>query len=543
MEHQDLTSPTSLPLFREAGSAKPTARKLAGTTVRSAEEAAADEEQSPPAAAPEPPRTPPPAPVSAPPEPAPVSDPADSGLPALEGAEDDVDWTLVQQIRTDVAEQLREQLQATGRRINRDDHEPLARRLIQEHLAQYNAGQVQFGNNPMPSGQVARTVRAVLNSIFGLGRFEELLSIEEAEDIYVRGHDNVIVSLADGRKVAGRPVASSNEELIRELQHIAANNPNGEAKFSQADPQMDITLPDGSRLSASAWFTPYPTVTIRRHRYTDISLADLVKLGALDDALAQFLTAAMHSGKSVVIAGVPGSGKTTMARALLNELDPSIPLATIETNYELLVHELRHRHHNVWATQTRDGGEGGAGKITSQDLVRHSLRQSTDFIVLGEVRGNETLDMLDAMQVGYGSLSTVHGFDTKDAVARLSNMTMRAGDHITAELAHRTVATSVDLIVSIRVIDQTAIGGRKHRFVQAVDTLGISGDSTAGPVSHGQIFVPGPDGRAMPNPDGVLPSWIEDLVNVGFDTTWLTPGASHWKDPLGALPTNRRAVS
>lgn len=508
----DPTSPTSLPLFQDAQDGqKRAARRLAGggiTAVR-------------------------------PEQPTRIAKSTPEPAPHPLSHDDHLDWSLVQRIRTAVAEQLRERLE-DGRHISREDHEATARQLASEHLADLNAAAVQVGQTPFSSGLQERVVLAVINSIFGMGRFEDLLAIENAEDIFVRGHDNVIVSLADGTRLQAPPVADSNDELIRELQHIAANNPNGEAKFSPADPQMDITLPDGSRLSASAWFTPYPTVTIRKHRFVDINLADLVQMGAIDQALSQFLTAAMQAGKSIVIAGVPGSGKTTLARALLNELDPSVPLATIESNYELHLHELRERHQNVWPAQTRSGGEGGAGAIDSRDLVRFSLRQSTAFIVVGEVRGDETLDMLDAMQVGNGSLSTVHGFDPEDAVTRLANMAMRAGEHITPELAYSIVASSVDLIVSIRMLDQSVIGGRKHRFTQAVYTLGPRTEPTGPLYATGKIFVPGPDGRAVPNPDGTLPAWIDDLANVGFDTGWLTPGRGRWERPLQLIPTRAR---
>lgn len=527
----ELSPPTSLPLFKTRQEATRPARKLAGTgqvrneTVEPSRPVGAGG-PTPHRAVSEKTRR--------------ATEDQDRYRTPAQTQDDDVNWSLAQQIRREVSEELREQLQGAGRAISRTEHETTARHLIQEHLAEFNARAVRSAEAPLTSGQQTRMITAVLNSTFGMGRFEDLLAIDEAEDIYVRGHDNVIVSLADGRTVTKPPVAASDAELISELQHIAQNNPNGEAKFSQADPQMDITLPDGSRLSATAWITPYPTVTIRKHRYVDIGLDGLVKLCAIDEALAQFLISAMHAGKSIVIAGVPGSGKTTLARALLNELDPSVPLATIESNYELHLHELRERHHNVWPAQTRSGGEGGVGAVNSRDLVKYSLRQSTAFVVVGEVRGDETLDMLDAMQIGNGSLSTVHGFNPEDAVTRLANMAMRAGEHITADLAYNIVASSVDLIVSIRMLDQSAIGGRKHRFVQSVYTLAPRTELDGPPYSPGKIFVPGHDGRAIPNPDGTLPSWIDDLSNVGFDTGWLTPGRSHWQQPLTLIPTQTR---
>lgn len=453
---------------------------------------------------------------------------------------DHQDWTLVRTLRTQVAEQVRDVLtpeQLAGG-LNRTVHEPLALDLVNGEIANYNSRQVAGGGQPLSTGAVARLRTAVLDAIFGLGRLERLLHLEGLEDIYIRGADNVILSFADGRKVAGPPVADSDAELIADLQHLAAVNPHGERAFSTADKMLDLTLPNGDRLSASAWFTPRPMVTIRRHGYVDIALDTLVELGALDEAMQQFLVAAVQAGINVVVSGLPASGKTTMIRALLNELPPSVALGTIESEFELGLHNLRHRHPNVWAAQTMAGGEDGAGAITLSDLVVHSLRQSIDRIIVGEVRGQEILPMLDAMQAGKGSVSTVHATSTRHTVDRLVNLAMKAGPHITAAYAYRMIADNVDLVVSIQVIDETPIGGRKHRFIQQIDALQLSDDAANG-VAFTPIFAPGPDGRGVPT--GNRPAWIDQLEMHGFDPAWLVKGASTWSRPLELLRGRRSA--
>lgn len=518
------TSPADLPLFTTPSTAggRPTARNLAGTGTRAPLETPDDAvDQGQQVRSLHPVRT--------------------TSLDELtEPEHDHQDWALVRTLRTQVAEQVREQLSteelATG--LNRAVHEELALDLVNGEIANYNSRQVAAGNAPLRSGAVARLRSQVLDAIFGLGRIERLLHLPGLEDIYIRGCDNVILSFADGRKVTGPPVADSDEELIADLQHLAAVNPHGERAFSPANPMLDMTLPNGDRLSASAWFTPRPAVTIRRHGYVDITLDKLVELGAMDEAMQQFLVAAVQAGINVVVSGLPASGKTTMIRALLNELPATVALGTIESEFELGLHNLRERHPNVWPAQTMAGGEDGAGQITLDNLVVHSLRQSIDRIIVGEVRGQEILPMMDAMQAGKGSVSTVHATSTRHTVDRLVNLAMKAGPHITAAYAYRQIADNIDLIVNIHVIDETPIGGRKHRFIHQIDALHLSDDAANG-VAFVPLFAPGPDGRGVPT--GFQPPWLHQLEMHGFDPAWLTKGVSTWTQPLELLRGRRSA--
>lgn len=451
-----------------------------------------------------------------------------------------VDWALVRSIRTQVSERIRDALDSAELRqgLSRERHEPVARQLIDEEITQHNSRTVKAGLTPLRGAERSGTTAAVIDSIFGLGRIEALLHLEGIEDISGRGCDQVTLMFADGRRERGPAVAESDEELIADLQHMAATNPSGERKFSPADPQLDLTLASGDRLSASAWYTARPYFTIRRHNLIHVTLEQLVELGSIDTVLAQFLGAVMRAGISVVISGLPAAGKTTMARGLLNALDPTVALATIESEYELSIHSMVERHPNVWAAQTVAGGEGGAGAMTATQALKNALRQSTDRIVVGEVRGDESLAMMDAMVAGRGSLSTVHAKNPAQAVDRLANLAARAG--ITTDLAYRTIGTSIELVVQLAVIDETPIGGRKHRFLSHVDALSLSGDAD-NHVAHEHLFAPGPDGRAVPT--GTLPDFLDQLIDQGFDSAWLTNKTGTWATPLNLKRPRRVRAS
>lgn len=522
------TDPAALPPLFNAGSGfRPSARNLAGPRGHTPTGPAHPTEASDTHA----------------PAPEPVTHDADpspgTGTAAPRTVEQGpVDWSLVRTLRAAVSDRIQEEVSPVELRngLSRTRHEQVARSLVEQEIRSHNTRMATAGNDVLNAGQRTALTEAVLDAIFGLGRFEPLLRIAGREDIFVRGCDVVIVSKADGTRFQAPPVADTDQDLIADLQHLAISA--GE-KFSPADPQLDMPLPNGDRLSASAWFTPRPTVTIRHHGFVDIGLDRLVELGSMDQALAQFLSAATRAGISMVIGGLPASGKTTMIRALLNELPASVALATIEDTLELGLHNLPERHPNVWAATTAEGGENGVGEMTLESLVRAGLRQSVERIVVGEVRGPEILVMLEAMQAGKGSVSTVHAKNPQHTVDRLVNLALKAGPHISTTYAYRQIGDNIDLIVTLGVIDQTPMGGRKHRFVSHVDALKLGGDSATG-IEHHPVFAPGPDGRAVPT--GTKPDWVKDLITHGFDPGWLTAGADTYQAPLDLLQIPRRSA-
>jgi pilus assembly protein CpaF len=336
----------------------------------------------------------------------------------------------------------------------------------------------------------------------------------------------------DGRVRPGPPVADSDEELIETLAFLAARSGgqsgSGERAFSPANPILDLTLHGGARLAARAWITPRPTVVIRRHRLTDVDLDDLRALGMVDDVLAHFLAAAVRAGRSIVVSGAQGAGKTTLVRALCAEMDPWERIGTIETEYELHLHQMPERHQRVVAHEARPGtGERtadgrAAGEITLHDLLYASLRLNLSRIIVGEVRGREVIPMFQAMQAGAGSLSTTHAHDARAAVERLVTCALEAGPHVTQEYAYLQIAAHIDLIVHIGVDDRTHAGGRKHRYVSEIIEVGRG---EGGRPAITDVFVSGPDGRAVP---GTRPSFLTELQYAGFDPAWLEQTAGTW---------------
>ena len=178
--------------------------------------------------------------------------------------------------------------------------------------------------------------------------------------------------------------------------------------------------------------------------------------------------------------------------------------------------------------------------MTARELLRAALRQTVDRFVVGEVRGDEVLDMLDAMSAGKGSLSTVHTRSPRAAVDRMATMATRAGANVTVETAYRSIGDAIDLVVQLSVIDETPIGGRRHRFVSHVDALRLGADSPTG-VEHHELYVPGPDGRAVPT--GLEPEWIDEIEVYGYDRGWLQQRGGGWTKPLDVIrpPRSGRA--
>lgn len=445
----------------------------------------------------------------------------------------DVDWAQVRTLRLRVSERLmKSRDDAATRRLERDEHGQLAWDAIRTEISTLQIERARSGLDPLTLPEAEALGHATMDSIFGLGRLERYMHTDGLEDISVRGHDNVTLVYNDGRIEAGPPVADSDEDLLEDLQHIAATAAEGERPFSAARPSLDLSIgKEGHRLSASGWFVPRPAVTIRRQGFTDSDLSRLIELGAIDTTLAEFLSAAIKAGKSIVVAGLPSAGKTTMIRSLLHELDPNVAIATIETEYELALHNTPDRHRNVWAGQYRPGGEDGAGEVTLIHLIEKSLRQSVDRIVVGEVRGQEILAMFEAMQAGKGSVSTIHATSARDAIERIVTCAIKMPPS-TEAFAYRQIAASIDIILHIKVLDERGIGGKKLRFVDGVITTFPQSDAPNG-VGITDLFTPGADGRAIPT--GNLPSWIDDLVLTGYDPSALENQHATWADELDSL--------
>ncbi|TDC48107.1 CpaF family protein [Jiangella ureilytica] len=429
------------------------------------------------------------------------------------GLDPGVDWTLVRSFRQQAAARLSEQVDETtpeaGRRTAGRE---IIAQLLDEHVRQA----VTTGATTVRVDQQAALAQAVFDALFGLGRLQPLIDDPAVENIEVYGAEPVVVIDGDGRITRRPPVVESEDELVDMLTFLASRGGSGERTFSTASPSLHLHLHGGHRLAASGWTTHQPVVVIRRHRLVDIGLDDLVSRGTLTTQAAAFLRSAVRSRRSIVVSGSMGAGKTTLTRALANEIDPEEKLGTIETEYELGLHHLRDRHRRVIAWEARPGsGERGpdgraVGEITLDDLVYDALRMNLDRLIVGEVRGREVLPMFKAMQSGAGSLSTIHAHSARASIERLVTCAMEAGHRVSAEFAYRQIAQHVDLVVHVECVtahdDDTV---RRRRLVTEIIALE---PGERGLPAITDVFRLGPDGRLRPES---APSWPAATTGSG----------------------------
>ena len=250
-------------------------------------------------------------------------------------------------------------------------------------------------------------VTAVEDAVFGYGRLQPLLQLPDVENIEIHGWNSVVVQYGDGRRETMPPVADSDEELVEAIRFLGQNS-EPSRPFDDTHPTMTLALGDRFRLHAIGFGLSYrPSVVIRQHTLTDMSLAELAEGGLMPYEVAEFLDAAILARKSMVISGDQGAGKTTLLRALINSIPANERFGTLETDYELMTH-LQPGRENILALQARVGhGEtsGGTrvGDVTIADLMPEALRQNLSRLIVGEVRGGEAAAMFEAMQAGTGN--------------------------------------------------------------------------------------------------------------------------------------------
>jgi len=426
-----------------------------------------------------------------------------------------VDHSLVKRLRGEVGDRLTQQRRldaASGLPpMSGEDERQFARAIIAQVLEDYARGEILAGRAPLTAQAEEDLAEAIHAALFGVGRLQPLLEDQQIENIDINGCDRVFISYADGREVLGEPVADSDQELIELIQVLAAYSGLSSRPFDTANPQLDLRLPDGSRLSAVMDVTLRPAISIRRARMGKVFLADLVGNGSMSPEVASFLAAAVLARKNIMIAGATNAGKTTLLRALANQIPPEERLITVERALELGLDHYPELHPNVVAFEERLPNSEGNGAITMADLVRRSLRMNPSRVIVGEVLGDEIVTMLNAMTQGNdGSLSTIHANSSLEVFNRISTYAIQSQERLPVEATHMLIAGAIDFVVFQEKRNEYSRGGRLRRFISSIrEVTGVDGR-----VLSSEVFTPGPDGRAVPH---APVSCIEELVHYGYD--------------------------
>lgn len=307
--------------------------------------------------------------------------------------------------------------------------------------------------------------QALLDELIGFGPISPLLRSPRISEIMINGPDIIFVESC-GRLYKSGVRFFSNQHLLSIIQRIV--EPLGR-HVDEASPMVDARLPDGSRVNAiiPPLALKGASVTIRKFADKKLTTDDLIAFGSMTHDMALFLEEAVKSRQNILVSGGTGSGKTT----LLNVLSLFIPqderIVTIEDSAELKL-----THENLVCLEARPANIEGKGKITIRDLVVNTLRMRPDRIIVGECRGAEALDMLQAMNTGHdGSLTTCHANNPRDALTRLENMVMMAGFDLPSKSIREQIASAVDLVVQ-----QTRMADGSRKIVQISEVTGREGD-------------------------------------------------------------------
>jgi pilus assembly protein CpaF len=350
-------------------------------------------------------------------------------------------------------------------------------------------------------------LRQVLDEAVGLGPLEQLLADDAVTEIMVNRHDEIFVEMR-GRLVRYPMAFSSNQAVMAVIERVVA--PIGR-RIDESSPMVDARLRDGSRVNAiiPPLALKGPALTIRKFARKRLAVEDLVGFGSLSPEMAEFLRVCVLQKRNVVVSGGTGSGKTTLLNVLSNFIPEGERIVTIEDAAEL---QLNHEH--LVSLESRPANSEGKGQIAIRDLVRNSLRMRPDRIVIGECRGAEAMDMLQAMNTGHeGSLTTLHANTPRDAIARMETLVMMAGMDLPLTAIREQIASAVDIIVQqtrfacgTRMITYiTEITGMEAGRIQLQDIFRFQkGVTPAGGRTSG-TFMPGE----------LIPAFYEELMGAG----------------------------
>jgi pilus assembly protein CpaF len=361
---------------------------------------------------------------------------------------------------------------------------------------------------PLSASERERLVNDVQHELFGLGPLEPLLKDPTISDILVNSHDTIYIERRG--KIEPTTVRFKDDEhLMRVIERIVSSVGR---RIDESSPMVDARLQDGSRVNAiiPPLSIDGPVLSIRRFGADPLRMAALIEHKALTKDIADMLQMVVHARLNILISGGTGAGKTTLLNALSAFIPENERIVTIEDSAEL---QLQQPH--VVRLETRPPNIEGKGEVTQRDLVRNALRMRPDRIVIGEVRGGEAIDMLQAMNTGHdGSLTTIHANTPRDALARLETMIQMTGMRLSDRAMRQQVASAINLVVQV-----ARLSDGSRRVTSISEITGMEGETITmqeifmyertGVDKEGQVI-----GRFRPT--GIRPRFAERLKACGL---------------------------
>lgn len=413
---------------------------------------------------------------------------------------DDEGRKMAINIKKQIHEQLIKELNLKQMDITKETPEELRAKTepIVSQLIKQVAGRLPLGLSPEV------LAKEVVDEAVGLGALEDLIADEEIDEIMVNNWDTIYVERRGKLQLVEDKYFTDNRQLISIIRRILAPI---SRRIDESSPMVDARLQDGSRVNAiiPPLAISGPTLTIRKFATDPFTVDDLVNFGSITNKIAKFLTLSVEQRKNILVSGGTGSGKTTLLNVLSNFIPEQERIVTAED-----AAELRLMKPHVVSLESKPANIEGLGAITIRDLMKNCLRMRPDRIVVGECRGGEALDMLQAMNTGHdGSLTTLHANTTKDAINRLETLVLMSGMELPSRAIREQIASAINLIVQIARLSD---GTRKVTCVSEV--LGMEQDD----VRLQDIYIfeqTGYDSKGMVigqyEATGVIPSFVEEL--------------------------------
>ncbi|MBN1319141.1 MAG: CpaF family protein [Anaerolineales bacterium] len=346
----------------------------------------------------------------------------------------------------------------------------------------------------------------VLKGVFGLGPIQHLVDDPEVSEVMVNGAGQ-IWSERNG-KLSVEPVRFRDDEHVMQIVRQILK-PLGR-KVDRAEPRVDARLSDGSRVNIiiPPCAIDGPTITIRKFPENPLTAGDLIRFKSMSAPVAEFFQACVHSALNIIVSGGTGSGKTTLLNVLSSYIPADERIITIEDAAEL---QLVQPH--VVRLETAPPLLDGTGEMTIRELLRNSLRMRPDRIIVGECRGGEALDMLQAMNTGHdGSLTTIHANSPRDCIGRLETLCMMAGLDLPVMIIRQQIASAINLIVQ-----QARLKDGTRKILQVTEVQGMEGDTV---ILQDIFLYQAPpfegEGEGKLEPTGSRPRFMPQLENAGF---------------------------